>query len=47
MIDDKIKELARLAKPKYLQNYDNFKPGEDYVMYSGQLWDEREMVWER
>jgi CDP-6-deoxy-D-xylo-4-hexulose-3-dehydrase len=43
MIDDKIKELARLAKPKYLQNYDNFKPGEDYVMYSGQLWDEREM----
>ena len=43
MIDDKIKELARLAKPRYLQNYDNFKPGEDYVMYSGQLWDEREM----
>ena len=43
MIDEKIKELARLAKPKYLQNYDNFKPGEDYVMYSGQLWDEREM----
>lgn len=43
MIDDKIIELARLAKPRYLQNYDNFKPGEDYVMYSGQLWDEREM----
>ena len=43
MIDEKIKELARLAKPRYLQNYDNFKPGEDYVMYSGQLWDEREM----
>jgi CDP-6-deoxy-D-xylo-4-hexulose-3-dehydrase len=43
MIDEKIKELARLAKPKYLQNYDNFKPGEDYIMYSGQLWDEREM----
>jgi len=43
MIEEKIKELARLAKPKYLQNYDNFKPGEDYVMYSGQLWDEREM----
>ena len=43
MIDEKIKELAKLAKPKYLQNYDNFKPGEDYVMYSGQLWDEREM----
>ena len=43
MIDEKITELARLAKPRYLQNYDNFKPGEDYVMYSGQLWDEREM----
>lgn len=43
MIDEKITELARLAKPRYLQNYDNFKAGEDYVMYSGQLWDEREM----
>lgn len=43
MIDEKITELAKLAKPRYLQNYDNFKPGEDYVMYSGQLWDEREM----
>jgi len=43
MIDEKIQELAKLARPKYLQNYDNFKPGEDYVMYSGQLWDEREM----
>ena len=43
MIDEKITELARLAKPRYLQNYDNFKPGEEYVMYSGQLWDEREM----
>jgi dTDP-4-amino-4,6-dideoxygalactose transaminase len=43
MIDEKIQELAKLARPKYLQNYDNFKPGEDYVMYSGQLWDEKEM----
>ena len=44
MIEDKILELVREAKPKYLQNYDNFKPGEDYVMYSGQLWDENELA---
>ncbi len=35
MIENKILELVREAKPKYLQNYDNFKPDEDYVMYSG------------
>jgi CDP-6-deoxy-D-xylo-4-hexulose-3-dehydrase len=44
MIDDKILELAREAKPQYLQNYDNFEPGKDYVMYSGQLWDENELA---
>jgi len=43
MIDDKIKELAKLAKPKYLPNFDNFQPGKDYVLYSGQLWDEHEI----
>jgi CDP-6-deoxy-D-xylo-4-hexulose-3-dehydrase len=42
-MEDKILELAREAKPKYLQNYDNFEPGKDYVMYSGQLWDEEEL----
>ena len=37
MIDDKlIEEIAKQAKPKYQQDYSNFKPGEDYVMYSGQ-----------
>ena len=43
MIDEKIKELARLAKPKYLPNFDKFEPGKDYVLYSGQLWDEKEI----
>ena len=43
MIDEKIKELAKLAKPKYLPNYDSFEPGKDYVFYSGQLWDEKEI----
>jgi len=42
MIDDKlIEEIAKQAKPKYQQDYSNFKPGEDYVMYSGQMWDEK------
>lgn len=44
MIEDKIIELVREAKPKYLQNYDNFEAGKDYVMYSGQLWDEKELA---
>ena len=43
-MEQKIIDLVREAKPKYLQNYDNFQPGEDYVMYSGQLWDERELA---
>ena len=45
MIDDKlIEEIAKQAKPKYQQDYSNFKPGEDYVMYSGQMWDEKEFA---
>ncbi len=44
MIDDKILELSREVSPKYLQNYDNFQPGKDYIMYSGQLWDENELT---
>ena len=43
-MEQKILELVREAKPKYLQSYDNFRPGEDYVMYSGQLWDENELA---
>ena len=43
-MEQKIIDLVREAKPKYLQNYDDFRPGEDYVMYSGQLWDERELA---
>ena len=39
-----IEEIAKQAKPKYQQDYSNFKPGEDYVMYSGQMWDEKEFA---
>ena len=43
MINEKIDELARLAQPKYLPNYNKFEPGKDYVLYSGQFWDEKEI----
>lgn len=38
-----IKEVSRLAKPKYIQNYDSFNPEKDYVLYSGQYWDHNEI----
>ena len=45
MIDDKlIEEIARQAKPKYQQDYTNFNPEKDYVMYSGQMWDQDEFA---
>jgi CDP-6-deoxy-D-xylo-4-hexulose-3-dehydrase len=43
MIENMIKELSRTAKPKYIQNYDNFNPEKDYVLYSGQYWDHNEI----
>ena len=43
MIDLKIKELSKLAKPKYLPNFNDFEPGKDYVLYSGQYWNEKEL----
>ena len=43
LIKQKIKELAKIVKPGYLPNYENFVPGKDYVLYSGQLWDENEI----
>jgi len=43
MIENMIKELSRIAKPKYIQNYDNFNPEKDYVLYSGQYWDHNEI----
>lgn len=36
-----IKTLAQ-ERPSYAKNYDNYKHG-DFVQYSGQLWDEKEM----
>ena len=45
MIDDKLIEaIARQAKPKYQQDYTNFNPEKDYVMYSGQMWDQDEFA---
>lgn len=43
MIESMIKEVSRLAKPKYIQNYDSFNPEKDYVLYSGQYWDHNEI----
>ena len=43
MIENMIKELSRIAKPKYIQNYDNFNSEKDYVLYSGQYWDHNEI----
>ena len=43
MVENMIKELSRLAKPKYIQNYDNFNSEKDYVLYSGQYWDHNEI----
>ena len=36
-----IETLAK-ERPSYAKNYDNYKHG-DFVQYSGQLWDEKEM----
>jgi len=38
-----ITQLAKQAKPKYQQDYANFDPAKDPVMYSGQLWDHEEL----
>jgi len=39
--NEMVEELSML-QPKYVKNYDDFKEG-DFVQYSGQLWDEKEM----
>lgn len=41
MINQMIETLAK-ERPSYAKNYDNYKHG-DFVQYSGQLWDEKEM----
>ena len=41
-IQELIENLAKVAKPKYIKNYDDYKEG-DFIQYSGQLWDENEI----
>lgn len=41
MINQMIETLSN-ERPSYAKNYDNYKHG-DFVQYSGQLWDEKEM----
>jgi CDP-6-deoxy-D-xylo-4-hexulose-3-dehydrase len=41
MINQMIETLSK-KRPSYAKNYDNYKHG-DFVQYSGQLWDEKEM----
>ena len=41
MINQMIETLSK-ERPSYAKNYDNYKHG-DFVQYSGQLWDEKEM----
>jgi len=41
-ITDMIESLSKKCKPKYIKNYDDYVEG-DFVQYSGQLWDEKEM----
>ena len=42
-IDPSLKELVENTKVKYIQNYDNFKPGKTYVNYSGPFWSDDEV----
>ena len=37
-----IKALSENIRPAYAKNYDNYEEGQ-FVQYSGQLWDEKEM----
>lgn len=37
-----LKYLSEEVRPSYAKTYDNYKHG-DFVQYSGQLWDEKEM----
>jgi CDP-6-deoxy-D-xylo-4-hexulose-3-dehydrase len=40
--DQMIQELARENIPRYVPNYDKFKPG-DQILYSGPYWDHEEL----
>lgn len=41
--DRMIQELAGENIPRYVPNYDNFRPYEDQVLYSGPYWDHNEL----
>ena len=41
-IDNAISVLSSV-RPPYVKSYENFKPGEDFVQYSGQWWDKDEI----
>ena len=42
MITDQLIAVLSKKRPSYAKNYDNYNHG-DFVQYSGQLWDEKEM----
>ena len=43
MLDDLISKASKIAKPKYIRDYNNFNPKTDTVLYSGPYWDHREL----
>ena len=42
IVHEMLKYLSEEVRPSYAKTYDNYKHG-DFVQYSGQLWDEKEM----
>jgi len=42
MIFHQMLEALSTQRPSYAKNYDNYNHG-DFVQYSGQLWDNKEM----
>ena len=42
-MDEKIMELIKNSKPKYLYSLKEFIPGETPVLYSGPFWDDNEI----
>ena len=43
MITSLIQTISQEAKPAYIKDYSDFKPGVDTVLYSGPYWDHREI----
>lgn len=42
-MEEMISQLVSGATPRYLENYKDFIPGKDQVLYSGLYWDNREL----